>query len=221
MALEWERRRGESARAYAAFCVYRDLGPGRSLNLAYGEWRRALGFTGDTAKAAGYWAGWSSGFEWVARAAAYDEHLEALRRAAREDALARLEQRRLDFELKNQRRLEERVTKAEAILDKADRAPIADVTQDKSEPDAAGRIQTIRTKVKGINFAGYARLMKAIDDAARQAIVGVRPAAKADAGDDAAGTAIRGEFVWVKPPDPGAADPGAGEEPAVPDGGAK
>ena len=83
MALDWERRPGESARAYAAFCVYRDLGTGRSLNLAYAEWRRSLGFAGDAGKAAGYWAQWSSGFDWVARAEAYDVHLEQLRRAAR------------------------------------------------------------------------------------------------------------------------------------------
>jgi hypothetical protein len=205
----WERRPGESARAYAAFCVYRDLGPGRSLNLAYGEWRRAQGCAGDAAKAAGYWAEWSSGFEWVARAEAYDGHLEALKRAAREDALRRLEERRLDFELRNQERLEARVEKAELILDKADRAPITDLTQDKTEPDAAGKIQTIRVKVKGISFAGYARLMKAIDDAARQAIVGVRPGADAGADEPAAGPGMRGEFVWVKPPDPDAPVPEA------------
>jgi hypothetical protein len=212
----WERRPGESARAYAAFCVYRDLGTGRSLNLAYGEWRRSQGCAGDAAKAAGYWAEWSSGFAWVARAEAYDGHLEALKRAARESALRRLEERRLDFELKNQDRLEARVEKAEAILDKADRAPITDVTQDKAEPDAAGKIQTVRVKVKGISFAGYARLMKAIDDAARQAIVGVRPVEDAGADAPAAGPATRGEFVWVKPADPDAPVPDVTSPEATP-----
>lgn len=197
----WERRPGESARAYAAFCVYRDLGTGRSLNLAYGEWRRSQGCAGDAAKAAGYWAEWSSRFDWVARAEAYDGHLETLKRTAREDALRRLEERRLEFELKNQERLEARIRKAEEILDKADRAPITDITQDKAVPDGTGKIQTVRLKVKGISIAGYARLMKAIDDAARQAILGVRPAVDADVDADSAHIG-GGEFVWIKPQDP-------------------
>lgn len=210
MALDWDRRPRESAKAFAAFCCYRDLGPGRSLNLAYAEWRRSLGFAGDAAKAAGYWAEWSSGFEWVARAEAYDAHLEQIRRAAREDALRRLEERRAEYELRNQERLERRVAEAEAILDKAGLAPVTDTAEDKLEPDAEGRIQKITVKLKGINLGGYARLMKAIDDAARQAILGVRPPSNDSEKQEAdAGTGARGEFVWVKP-----ADPDAPEEPS-------
>ncbi len=34
-AQAWTRRPGETSAAYAAFCTYRDLGPGRSLDAAY------------------------------------------------------------------------------------------------------------------------------------------------------------------------------------------
>ncbi len=34
-AQAWTRRPGETARAYECFCIYRDLGPGRSLDAAY------------------------------------------------------------------------------------------------------------------------------------------------------------------------------------------
>lgn len=221
VALDWERRTGESARAYAAFCVYRDLGAARSLNLAYGEWRRAQGGSGDPAKAAGYWAEWSSGHEWVARAAAYDGHLEALRRAAREDALRRLEERRADYELKNQDRLELRVAKIEALLDKADKHPLTDVVQEKDAPGPDGKIVAIKTKIKGLgSLSGYARLAKEANDTAAQAINGVRPAAReTDDGGGGGGPAARGVFEWVRPADPDA--PVAADPMADPDGAGK
>lgn len=203
----WERQPGESAKAFAAWCHYRDLGPGRSLALAYAEWRRGSGGSGDAAKAAGYWQEWSAKYEWVARAAAYDAHLEEIRRLAREDAIRTMEIRRLDFELKNQDRLEARVAKMEALLDKADKHPLTDVVQEKEEAGDRGRIKTIRTKIKGLGaLSGYARLAAETNRTAAEAINGVRPVKK-DAG---TAESVRkpggGVFVWVKPADPEAAE---------------
>lgn len=208
MALEWERLPAETARAYAAFVVYRDLGPGRSLAVAYGAWRRANGVAGDAAKAAGYWQEWSSTHGWVARAAAYDAHLDAEKRALRAQLMLQLEQRRFEYELRNQERLEARVAKIEALLDKADKHPLTDVVQEKAEPGADGKIVAIKTKVKGLGaLSGYARLAKEANDTAAQAITGVRPVAPAaaDAEPEAKGGRQGGEFVWVPPPDPEAA----------------
>lgn len=62
----WDRQDGESPKAYAAFCYYRDMGPTRSL-------RKMM--KADVPVKLGSWAslsGWSSKFSWVERAAAWE-----------------------------------------------------------------------------------------------------------------------------------------------------
>jgi hypothetical protein len=174
----WERLPAESAKAFAAFCAYRDLGPERSLNAAYGEGR-----------APGHWSQWSSEYRWVERATAYDAYLDAERRKVREAKLRALEERRFDLELRDQDRVERRLDKIEAKLDQADLAPVVEVVT--MRPDGSV------TKVKGVNLSQYARLVDIANKTATQAILGVRP--KATEVDDAATSAVKGEFVWVPP----------------------
>ena len=81
----WERQPGESPQAYAAWCVYRDSGPDRSINGAY---RTAAGHQGGAKKAPGQWKKWSVIHDWPARAAVYDAHMAAVEQASREAALA-------------------------------------------------------------------------------------------------------------------------------------
>src|SRR6516165_9563848 len=77
----WEQQTGESSRAFGAFCVYRDLGPRRSLRAA------AAAFYGRTAAAAERQVDkWSRAFSWVERACAWDRHLDAEARRAQEEA---------------------------------------------------------------------------------------------------------------------------------------
>src|SRR5262245_35576295 len=77
----WEQQPGESSRAFGAFCVYRDLGPRRSLRAAatafYG--RSAAGLERQLDK-------WSRAFHWVDRASAWDRHLDAETCRAQEKA---------------------------------------------------------------------------------------------------------------------------------------
>jgi len=72
----WERETGETQRAYEAFKIYRDLGPRRSLRraaeLVYGEG------TGSVRRI----EKWSRAHDWVARAQAYDDYHEMIRREA-------------------------------------------------------------------------------------------------------------------------------------------
>src|SRR5262245_24323516 len=80
-AAPWEQPPGESARAFGAFRAYRALGPRRSLRAAaaafYGREAAALERQLDK---------WSRAFGWVARAAAWDRHLDAEARQAQEQA---------------------------------------------------------------------------------------------------------------------------------------
>jgi hypothetical protein len=75
----FERLPGESSPAFAAFGIYRDLGPQRSLRAV----GRKLGKSGSLIER------WSSRWMWCTRAAAYDAYLDDERRTgAREEALA-------------------------------------------------------------------------------------------------------------------------------------
>lgn len=86
----WERQDGESGKAYAAFCVYRDMGKGRSAEAAYwtgkGYERDSLprSKNGKIRAPQGRWAQWCDRFVWVERARSYDLYLELMARRGRE-----------------------------------------------------------------------------------------------------------------------------------------
>jgi hypothetical protein len=71
----------ESAKAFDAFCAYRDLGPARSIAAAVEE-------SGGGAGRMRTWEGWSSRYRWVERAAAYDSHIDQVRLTASADNVA-------------------------------------------------------------------------------------------------------------------------------------
>ena len=70
----WGRARDESAKAYAAFVVYRDLGPERSLRVAAGR----LG------KSARLLKRWSSRHRWQERVASWETQQEVQAESSRE-----------------------------------------------------------------------------------------------------------------------------------------
>jgi hypothetical protein len=84
----WEQQPEETARAYGAFCVYRDLGPRRTLAAAAAAFFER---TGDAPER--QVDKWSSAFRWVERAAAWDRHLDAQGRAAQETARREMAER--------------------------------------------------------------------------------------------------------------------------------
>ena len=74
----WDKREDESSKAYAWFCRYRDMGPDRShekLNQKYTEGRSRKALT----------LRWSSKYNWVERAEAYDVYLEGRKRESNEE----------------------------------------------------------------------------------------------------------------------------------------
>lgn len=106
-AQPWDRREGETPKAFRAFCIYRELGPSRSLAAAYHRYRleRDGGEAGekqgtDLPKAPSYFELWCSKHEWVRRTEAWDAHVdrEARDRAADEyvDWLRDFQRRRME-----------------------------------------------------------------------------------------------------------------------------
>jgi hypothetical protein len=88
----WERCRGESGKAFAAFRLYLGLGVGRSVQAAWLQFCEATRSAGEeqaprkTQNAPGHWTNWSTRWGWVERADAHDDHQYALAEEARENA---------------------------------------------------------------------------------------------------------------------------------------
>jgi hypothetical protein len=78
----WERLAGETGTAYAAFCCYRDIGPGRNIRKAVEAANEGKAVSAGS-KQYGTWRQWSMKFHWVKRAADYDQHLEHLKQEER------------------------------------------------------------------------------------------------------------------------------------------
>jgi hypothetical protein len=83
----WERMRGESAKAYQAFALYRDAGPARSVEKV----QEALK-AGGTPKSAGLLYRWSGAWDWGERAQQWDDYADA--RARERDDVERAEARK-------------------------------------------------------------------------------------------------------------------------------
>lgn len=68
----WERQEDETARAWEAFCIYRDMGPDRSLRKVVQALDKNLTTIGD----------WSTRYDWVKRVAAWDVEQDRISRQA-------------------------------------------------------------------------------------------------------------------------------------------
>lgn len=79
----WGRLPEESAKAYEAFCAYRDLGPSRSIPKA-GE---------IVGKGKGTLEPWSSKYNWPERAAAWDAEQDRIARKAQLDEIIKMRKR--------------------------------------------------------------------------------------------------------------------------------
>jgi hypothetical protein len=104
----WRRLPGEGQREYSCFCIYRDLGVGRSLTLAVEQYltqpadksatmrvrqQRRLNAHADPK---GYkrnvrknWGLWSRYWQWVGRCKSFDEYMHDLAQTQREEASLR------------------------------------------------------------------------------------------------------------------------------------
>ena len=83
----WERQKGETPRAWEAFCVYRDLGADRSINKT----ARTLTKNRTTI------AEWSSKYDWVKRVAAWDAEQDRIARQSQIDEIKKMRKRHADL----------------------------------------------------------------------------------------------------------------------------
>lgn len=84
----WERQAGETGKAYAAFCVYRDQGPSsRSLRST------CEAFYNGTTSNLTQIAEWSRKYDWVFRVDAYDAEQDRINRLKRQEDAEEARQR--------------------------------------------------------------------------------------------------------------------------------
>lgn len=86
----------ETDTAYAAFCVYRDEGPRRSLRQAARDYYRLQDLPerhGPDGGKLGQVTAWSGRNDWRSRAASYDHHLDRMRRIEHADEVKEMARR--------------------------------------------------------------------------------------------------------------------------------
>ena len=85
----WDRQTGESSKAFAAFTVYRNLGPTRSVAKV----SQILPETGKQSVSLRWLEEWSSRYAWRRRAMAWDDFVEAAAQRAELDAIVEMRRR--------------------------------------------------------------------------------------------------------------------------------
>lgn len=99
MPLIFEQQEEEGARAFEAFCIYRDAGASRSLEMV----SRSL------EKNPSLISRWASDYQWSVRARAYDMEQDRLRRQAFADAIKEMAERHAKIAVRFQAKLLKRL----------------------------------------------------------------------------------------------------------------
>lgn len=101
----WERQPGETSKAFGAFCIYRDIGPQRSMPqvLEIGNLSCKLNNL-ET---------WCTRYSWVARAAAYDDYLDSIKRKEKEKQIVEMSERHAKLAVAFQAKIAERLKNLE------------------------------------------------------------------------------------------------------------
>jgi hypothetical protein len=115
MADPWDPWPGESAKAYAAFCLYRDLGLHRSLDEASRRYHHRPGSAADTgpgrrrSRASGTIRRWAERWQWTVRAQAWDQHCARVKARQQVEAIAEMAERHVKEALILQNKAVERL----------------------------------------------------------------------------------------------------------------
>lgn len=89
----WDQLPGESSKAYAAFVIYRDLGPRRSIEEASRLYHDRPNSSPRRRRASGQIRHWAERWNWPARAVAWDQSLEVAKRDKQIEAAQEMAER--------------------------------------------------------------------------------------------------------------------------------
>ena len=143
----WERQPDETSKPFEAFCVYRDLGPGRSLSQVAEKLKKSDTLIGR----------WSGAYDWVKRATAWDAEQDRVARKAQLDEIIKMRKRHAklasDMLLKAAKALEtlpeeeikaadvSRMVDVAAKLERISRGDVGDVVEERDGGEAINPVQ--------------------------------------------------------------------------------
>lgn len=122
----WERQEGETAKAFEAFCKYRDMGPDRSLRKVVQALNKNLTTIAE----------WSGKYDWVKRVASWD---------AEQDRIARQQQLKEIKAMRNRH-----AGMAKAMIVKAGRA-LQKIPDDEIKASDISRMIEVASKLERIS----------------------------------------------------------------------
>ena len=122
----WERQEGETAKAFEAFCKYRDMGPDRSLRKVVQALNKNLTTIAE----------WSTKYDWVKRVASWD---------AEQDRIARQQQLKEIKAMRNRH-----AGMAKAMIVKAGRA-LQKIPDDEIKASDISRMIEVASKLERIS----------------------------------------------------------------------
>ena len=146
----WERRDNETSKAYEAFSIYRDMGPDRSLGKVAEKLQKSETLMGR----------WSSAYDWVKRAALWDDEQDRIEReqAQKEQSKAIRDMRKRHADL------------AQAMLIKSARA-LARIPDDEIKPMDVSRMVDIASKLERISRGDVGEVIEERDGGKAQPAV--------------------------------------------------
>ena len=111
MAQKWDRIKNEQNKAYHSFCIYRDLGPFRSIDKVVQKLDEE-----STPLSRTQVGKYSSKYNWVERAEAYDDYKDKKQRQKNENAIIEMNKRQAN----DYKKLQEGVMDTMSAIDEID-----------------------------------------------------------------------------------------------------
>ena len=190
---EWERRSDESARAYGAFSIYRDLREDRSQDRAWAVHCLQRGKDSKSVRRPGLWSKWAHTYDWDDRAEAYDRWIDKEAREAKAQEHQESREVCSKFRAGYYKKLIKQDEDMGELADKMYKVPLNKVTQIKT--DEVTRTKTI-TEMGRLNVGGFAKFLSVKNQNAQMIIAGV------DLEEPQEEERKVDRVVWVKAPKP-------------------
>jgi hypothetical protein len=140
----FDRIEGESPRAYEAFCLYRNMGPDRTLEAV----RTSAGYSSPRLLFR-----WSSEWNWGERSKAFDDHVEARAREIAESYLP-------EWEARRQASLEAMWLLSTRLMDRAESMLTHPITKEVTRESEDGRTKYVIVEPANWTWSGLATVVR-------------------------------------------------------------